>query len=158
MDFLVYRSTACQCFSFAVLLPSDPSKNSPSNCHFISIFIGIPRSWYIDLKISPTGPLSPLRRTPLLQRPGLSEEWKQISKCECQFEPPIPSCFFSRLDPAAKALSTKTDFFNAFLSSISQRRSGFPNQISRYAFHRNKVEFTRFTLLFGQMLRGFCKV
>ena len=99
-----------------------------------------------------------LRRTPLLQRPGLSEQWKQISQCECQTEPPIPSCFFSRLDPAAKALSTKTDFVNAFLSSISQCRSVFPNQISRCAFHRKKVECTRFTLLMGQMLRGFCTV
>ena len=68
------------------------------------------------------------------------------------------SCFFSRLDPAAKALSTKTDFVNAFLSSISQRRSGFPNQMSCCAFHRNKVECMRFTLLQGEVLRGFCKV
>ena len=34
LDFLVCTSTACQCFSSAVLLPIDPSKNSPSNCHF----------------------------------------------------------------------------------------------------------------------------
>ena len=32
---LVSRSTACQCASFAVLLPIDPSKNSLSNCHFV---------------------------------------------------------------------------------------------------------------------------
>ena len=47
---------------------------------------------------------------------------------------------------------------NVFLSSKSQCSFGFPNQISRCTFQRNKVEFTRFTRSLDQMLRGFCKV
>ena len=65
----------------------------------ITIFIGIPRSWYIDLRDSQLDLLSPLRKMSLLQRSMLSssEALIQISPCGYQSEPPIPSCSSSRL-------------------------------------------------------------
>ena len=54
-SFLYPKVQCVKGVSFAVVLSIDPSKNSTSNCHFVfSIFIGIPRSWYIDLRCSPT--------------------------------------------------------------------------------------------------------
>ena len=41
------------------------------------------------------------------------------------------------------AVHEDTDRVNMFLSSKSQCRSGFPNQISRCAFHRNKKSNAR---------------
>ena len=54
--------------------------------------------------------LSPLRKTPLLQRSGLSssEEWIQISLCDSQSEPPKSVVPFLETGSPAKSLSTKT--------------------------------------------------
>ena len=92
--------TRCQCASFAVLLPLDPSKNSPSNCHFVfqsSLEFPDPCIWIS--RIVQFDLLSPLRRTPLLQRSmqSSSEALIQISQYGYRSEPPIPSCSSSRL-------------------------------------------------------------
>ena len=88
-----------RCVSFVVLLPTDPSKNSPSNCRFVlqcsSEFpdLGTRISGIVQLDL-----LSPLRKTPLLQRSMLSsfEAPIPISSCGYRSEPPVPSCSSSR--------------------------------------------------------------
>ena len=90
---------------------------------------------------------SPQRRTPLVQRSGLSssEEWIHTSQCDIQSEPPIPSCFFSRL---AKSPSTKT----GLLSTCSCLRNlnatlGFPTRYLAASFSG----ITKFTHFLGQI-------
>ena len=61
-----------------------------------------------------------LRRTRLLQRPGLSEEWKQISQCDCQSEPPILVVLFLETGSASESdVYGDCDFVNAFVFDIS---------------------------------------
>ena len=97
--------------------------------------------------------LSPLRKTPLLQRSMLSssEAFIQLSQCGYRPQPPIPSCSSSRLHEHC-------DLVNMFLSSISQRCFGLSHQISRCRFQRDKVEFTRLTHSLGQMFRCYSKI
>ena len=95
MDLSIFKIG--ECASFAVLLPIDPSKNSPSNCHFV--FQSSLEFPDLGTQISGTVQLDPLRKTPLLQRSMLSssEALIQISQCGYRSEPPIPSCPSSRL-------------------------------------------------------------
>ena len=124
LNAFLHPSIVYQCVLFVVLLPTDPSNNLLSSSPFVSQLslefpdpcFWISRNFQFDL-------LSPLRRTPLLQRLGLSssEEWIQILQCDCQSEPPIPSCFFSRL-----------------VSSETQTQLWVSNQISRCTSQRKK--------------------
>ena len=82
----------------------------------ISIFIGIPRSWYIDLKISPTRPsFHHCVELRFSNAQGCLKSGSRFHSVIASLSHQSLSCFFSRLDPAAKSLSTKTDFVNAFL-------------------------------------------
>ena len=53
------------------------------------------------------------------------------------------------------AVHEDCDLVHMFLSSISQRCFGFPNQISCCTFQRGKVEFTRLAHSLGQRFRLF---
>ena len=56
------------------------------------------------------------------------------------------------------AVHENCDLVSMFLSSKSQRRIGFPNQIPRCTFPWDKYEFTKLAHSLGQVSRGFCKI
>ena len=98
----------------------------------ISSFIGIPDLGTWISGIVQLDLLSPLRKTPLLQRSMLSssEASIQISKCGYRSEPPIPSCSSSKLGRQQSRCPRRLcDLVNMFLSSISQRYLGLSYQI-----------------------------
>ena len=73
----------------------------------ISTFIGIPRSWYIDLKDTP---ITPLRKKLCLSNAQCRQALKRRSRFHSVVpnpEPPISSCFLETGSPA-KSLFTKT--------------------------------------------------
>ena len=87
LNAFLHPSIVYQCVLFVVLLPTDPSNNLLSSSPFVSqpsLEFPDPCIWISS--IVQFDLLSPLRRTPLLQRSGLSssEEWIQILQCDCQ--------------------------------------------------------------------------
>ena len=139
--------------------PNDPSKNSPSNSHFLfQCSMEFPD---LGTKISGTVQLdllSPFRKTPPLQRSMLSssDALIQISECGYRSEPPIA---LPRDWVASKvAVHEDCDLVNMFPSSKSQRCFGLSHQIPRCTIQRDKVEFTRLAHSLGQMFRSFSQI
>ena len=100
--------------------------------------------------------LSPLRKTPRLQRSRLSSSEAKFHSVvtnlshQCRRAPPR--------DWVATAVHEEYDLVNMFLSSKSLRRFGLSHQTSRCTFQWDKVEFTKLAHSLGQMLRCFSKI
>ena len=85
--------------------------------------------------------LSPLRKTPPLQRSMLSSSdvWIQISRCDYRSEPPISLCFFLETGSPAKSLSTKTVILSTcFCLRNLSADLGFPTRYRTARFNGTK--------------------
>ena len=133
----VFRSCSC---SQSIRQRIDSSKNSSLSCHIVS-----QSSFeFPDLVTQISGIvqldfLSPLRKTPLLQRSMVSrfEVLIQISQCGYRSEPPNPSCSSSRLGrQQKKSMSTKTVILSTcFCLRNLSAALGFPTRYRAARFN-----------------------
>ena len=104
--------------------------------------------------------LSPLRKTPLLQRSMLSSSEASISFHSVVTDLSHQSRRVLPRDWVASKVADHEDcdLVNMFLSSIYQRCFGLSQQIPRCTFQRDTVKFTRLPHPLDQMFRCFSQI